>query len=211
MNVATVAPLRAAALMRADAMRVLVLLRPTMARFAPSAASASAAANPMPLLAPVIRICLSFTAHQSKALATLDDLLDHIQLLARERDQPLDVIGSAAGAWSASMRNKKILGKEPRNPNAGHSDRHERARAELTGAAGSYTSSTRRVRHCWLADIDLAPALVRHNHAVSWIAGDDTGRLHGPRVHPRGHGGAIDCGSRRTCFPAFYHDATLAD
>ena len=55
MNVATVAPLPAAALMRAEAMRVLVLLRPTMARFAPSAASASAAANPMPLVAPVIR------------------------------------------------------------------------------------------------------------------------------------------------------------
>ena len=55
MNVATVAPLPAAALMRTDAMRVLVLLRPTMARFAPSAASASAAANPMPLVAPVIR------------------------------------------------------------------------------------------------------------------------------------------------------------
>lgn len=49
MNVATVAPLPAAVLMRADAMRVLVLLRPTMARFAPSAASASAEANPMPL------------------------------------------------------------------------------------------------------------------------------------------------------------------
>jgi hypothetical protein len=59
-----------AALMRADAMRVLVLLRPTMARFAPSAASASAAANPMPLVAPVIRICLSFTVQQSKAMAT---------------------------------------------------------------------------------------------------------------------------------------------
>ena len=41
MNVATVAPLPAAVLMRADAMRVLVLLRPTMARFAPRAASAS--------------------------------------------------------------------------------------------------------------------------------------------------------------------------
>jgi len=41
-------------------MHVLVLLRPTMARFAPSEASASAAANPMPLVAPVIRICLSF-------------------------------------------------------------------------------------------------------------------------------------------------------
>ena len=69
--VATVAPLpAAAALMRADAMRVLVLLRPTIARFAPSAASASAAANPMPLVAPVIRMCLSFTAQQSKALAT---------------------------------------------------------------------------------------------------------------------------------------------
>src|SRR5262249_9236375 len=71
MNVATVAPLPAAALMRAEAMRVLVLLRPTMARFAPSAASASAAAKPMPLVAPVIRICLSFTAQQSNAMATL--------------------------------------------------------------------------------------------------------------------------------------------
>src|SRR5262249_32756518 len=63
--------LPAAALMRAEAMRVLVLLRPTMARFAPSAASASAAANPMPLVAPVISICLSFTAQQSNAMATL--------------------------------------------------------------------------------------------------------------------------------------------
>ncbi len=70
MNAATVASLPAAALIRADAMRVLVLLRPTMARFAPSAASASAAAKLMPLVAPVIRICLSFTAQQSKALAT---------------------------------------------------------------------------------------------------------------------------------------------
>ena len=69
MNVATVTPLSAAVLMRADAIRVLILLRPTMARFAPHAASASAAANPMPLVAPVIRICL-FTAQQSKAMAT---------------------------------------------------------------------------------------------------------------------------------------------
>jgi hypothetical protein len=69
MNVATAAPLAAALLMRADAIRVLVLLRPTMARLAPRAARASAAANPMPLVAPVIRICL-FTAQQSKAMAT---------------------------------------------------------------------------------------------------------------------------------------------
>src|SRR5947208_6028687 len=67
MNVATVAPFLAAALVRADAMRILVLLRPTIARFAPSAASASAAANPIPSVAPVIRICLSFTAQQSTA------------------------------------------------------------------------------------------------------------------------------------------------
>ena len=45
-------------------------LRPTMARFAPRAASTSAAAKPMPLVAPVIRICLSFTAQQSKASAS---------------------------------------------------------------------------------------------------------------------------------------------
>src|SRR5258708_2310865 len=35
------------------------------ARFAPSAASASGAAKPMPLVAPVIRMCLAFTAQQS--------------------------------------------------------------------------------------------------------------------------------------------------
>jgi hypothetical protein len=32
-----------------------------------------------------------------------------------------------------------------------------------------------------------------------------------PRAHSRGHGGAIDFGSHRPCFPAFYYDATLAD
>src|SRR6266403_3687733 len=106
------------------------------------------------------------------------------------------------------MRNKKSQERKPGNANAGHSGRHEKTRAEITSAAGSHTSSTCGVRHCWLADIDLAPAFVRHNHAVSRTAGDDTGRLHGPGVHPRGHGGAIDCGSHRTCFPAFYHDAT---
>jgi len=66
MNVATVGPLPAAAVMRAEAMRVLALLRPTMATFAPSAASPSAAASPMPLVAPVIRTCLSFTAQQTR-------------------------------------------------------------------------------------------------------------------------------------------------
>ena len=84
MNVATVAPLPAADLMRADAMRVLVLLRPTMARFAPSAASASAAAN----VAPVIRICLSFTAQQSKAMANARDDLFEVKDLALDQSQP---------------------------------------------------------------------------------------------------------------------------
>ena len=88
MNVATVASLPAADLMRADAMRVLVLLRPTMARFAPSAASASAAANPMPLVAPVIRICLSFTAQQSKAMANAQDDLFEVKDLALDQSQP---------------------------------------------------------------------------------------------------------------------------
>jgi hypothetical protein len=62
----------------------------------------------------------------------------------------------------------KNLGK-PEKANAGHPDRHEKPRAELTGAAGSHTSSTRRVRQCWLADIDFAAAFVWHNHAVSWM------------------------------------------
>src|SRR6266487_6819583 len=106
---------------------------------------------------------------------------------------------------------KKISGKQGGNANAERPDRHEKPRAELTGAAGSHTSSTRRVRHYWLADIDPPPAFLRHNHAVSWTAGDDTGRLLDPRAHSRGHGGAIDFGSHRTCFPAFYYDATLAD
>jgi hypothetical protein len=85
MNVATVAPLSAAALMRADAMRVLVWLRPTMARFAPSAASASPAANPMPLVAPVIRICLLLRARLFKAMPSADDLSDGLGLAL---DQP---------------------------------------------------------------------------------------------------------------------------
>src|SRR5262249_2603548 len=96
---------------------------------------------------------------------------------------------------------------ENNNANAGH----KKPRAKLTGAAGSHTSSTRRIRHCWLADIGLAAAFVRHNHAVSWASGDDPGWLIAPRVRPRHHGGAIGCGSHRTCFPAFHHDATLAD
>jgi|SRR6516162_10444746 len=62
-----------------------------------------------------------------------------------------------------------------------------------------------------LADVDLAAAFVRHRHAVSWIARDDTSRLHGARPYAGGHGSAVDCGPRRTCFPAFHHDATLAD
>ena len=85
---ATLAPLPAAALMRAEATRVLLLLRPTMATFAPRAASASAAAKPMPLVAPVIRICLSFTAQQSKAMARADDHSDG-QEPSASLDQPL--------------------------------------------------------------------------------------------------------------------------
>lgn len=42
----------------AHQMRVRVSSRPTMATFQPSAASASAAAKPMPLVPPVMRICL---------------------------------------------------------------------------------------------------------------------------------------------------------
>ena len=67
MNVSTVAPRFLAALTRAAAMRNPVSLRPTMATFAPSATSASAAARPMPLVAPVIRICLPFMAECFRA------------------------------------------------------------------------------------------------------------------------------------------------
>jgi hypothetical protein len=73
------------------------------------------------------------------------------------------------------------------------------------GAAGNHTASTLRVRHCWLADI--APAFVRHNHAVSWAAGDDPGRLHPARGHSRYHSGTNDSGSRSACFPAFSHES----
>src|SRR5262249_17365102 len=96
---------------------------------------------------------------------------------------------------------------ENNDANAGQ----KKPRAKLTGVAGTHISSTRRERHSWLADIDIAAAFVRHNHAVSWASGDATGGLIGPRVHPRRYGGAIDCRSHRTCFPAFHHDATLAD
>src|SRR5258707_2399700 len=90
------------------------------------------------------------------------------------------------------LRNKKSQERKPGKANAGRPDRHEKARAELTGAAGSHTSSAPRVRHCWLADIDLAPAFVRHNHAMSWTAGDDTARLYCPRAQPRDHCGGND-------------------
>src|SRR5437763_16303153 len=43
------------------------------------------------------------------------------------------------------------------------------------------------------------------------LLGDDTGVLHYSRAHPRCHGSAVDCWPRRTCFPSFRHDATLAD
>src|SRR6266511_1498832 len=81
MNVATVASPLPPHLMRAAAIRVLVLLRPTIARLAPSTASVSAAANPMPLVAPVIRICLSFMAQQSKGSghAIKDLALDQVR------------------------------------------------------------------------------------------------------------------------------------
>jgi hypothetical protein len=89
--------------------------------------------------------------------------------------------------------------RENNDANAGH----EKPRAKLTGAAGTHISSTRRVRHYWLANIDIAAAFIWHNHAVSWASGDDPGGVVGPRVRPRRHGGAIDCGSRRTRFPHF--------
>src|SRR5947207_12669029 len=43
------------------------------------------------------------------------------------------------------LRNKKSQERKPGNANAGHPDRHEKARSELTGAAGSHTSSAPRV------------------------------------------------------------------
>src|SRR5262249_9184782 len=60
----------------------------------------------------------------------------------------------------------------------------EKKRAEVTGAGGSHTSSTFGVRHCWLANIDLASRFVRDSHVMSWTAGDDTGRLYGPGAYP---------------------------
>ncbi len=61
----------------------------------------------------------------------------------------------------------------------------------------------------------LTSTLHRHSFGIIMLAlgllATTPGRLHGPGAHSRGHSGAIDCGSHRTCFPAFYHDATLAD
>jgi hypothetical protein len=61
---------------------------------------------------------------------------------------------------------KKISGQGG-NANAERPDRHEKPRAELTGAAGSHTSSTRRVRHYWLRPIASPPSMV----ALSAIVG----------------------------------------
>ena len=53
---------------------------------------------------------------------------------------------SAGREQFGSMRKKKSQ-KRHRDENAGHPDRYEKPRAELTAAAGSHTSSTRRVRY----------------------------------------------------------------
>jgi len=60
--------------------------RIAIARFAPSAASASAAASPMHFGGTRVLVVHGTAIHA----------FDHIRLLARERDQPLDVIESAA-------------------------------------------------------------------------------------------------------------------
>jgi hypothetical protein len=78
-----------------------------------------------------------------------------IRLPARERDQPFRCYRQR-GTRTVRVHAQKE--RKPGSANAGHPDRHGKPRAELTGAAGSHTSSTRRVRHCWLADIGLAPA-----------------------------------------------------
>src|SRR5262249_44559654 len=95
------------------------------------------------------------------------------------------------------------------DPNAGL-DRHKAAHAEFAGAGGGHPSSTCRVRHCWLANVDLTPALFRHNHIMPWIAIDDTDSLYDPRARPRGHGCAINYGPWRAGFSAFHYEATLA-
>jgi hypothetical protein len=61
------------------------------------------------------------------------------------------------------MRKKKSQERKPGNADAGRPDRHETAHAELTGAGGSHSSSTCRVRHCWLADSTL------HHHSFGII------------------------------------------
>src|SRR5262245_64909011 len=90
--------------------------------------------------------------------------------LVRERDQLLDVY---------QQRCTRIV-----RVHASTFGRHEKARAKLTGAAGTHISSTRRVRHCGLADIDIAAAFIWHNHAVSWASGDDSGEFVSDRGGP---------------------------
>jgi hypothetical protein len=95
---------------------------------------------------------------------------------------------------------------ENNDANAGH----KKPRAKLTGAAGNHTSTTRRVRHCWLADIDIAATFVRHNMLC-------LGLLAMTPVGSSVPGFVLALlavqliGSHRTCFPAFHHDTTLAD
>src|SRR2546427_9511299 len=96
-------------------------------------------------------------------------------------------------------------------PTVRHEDSATSTRKKNNPGKELEASSTWRVRHCWLADIDLAPAFVRHNHPVSWTPGDDTGRLHGPRAHPRGHGGAVNFGPPWNRFSAFYHETRLVE
>ena len=91
----TVAPAAAAFVTRAVAILARVSLRPTIATLAPRAAKASAAARPMPLVAPVIRTCLpsrgglSMGGQPSEASTLgglpLDGAADRRDLIGRRR------------------------------------------------------------------------------------------------------------------------------
>src|SRR6266403_5664070 len=97
--------------------------------------------------------------------------------LARTRAVGCEGTGSNVSMLSIVRGTRKrsaARGKSQETVNARRWGRHEKARAELTGAAGNHTSSAGRAGHGRLADIDLPPAFVRRNHAVSWTARDDT-------------------------------------
>ena len=141
--------------------------------------------------------------------------LSHLQAyyLARERDQVLDVIDITTREPAAMRSTKSQEGTHETLMQEVPTDAKKRAASSRVLEEVVRQAPAEYVTVGWLTSSlhqsSFGIIMLSLDNAVSWTAGDDAGRFHGPRAHPRNHGGAIDYGPQQTCLPAFHHDATL--